>query len=206
MKLQYPVPAASLVTQTFAEHEQARRKNGWKYYNGGIDYAVPPSTPIKAAADGRVTRADWDGSGYGYHVRIQHAENYLTLYAHLIDFQVHPGDVVEAGQVIGHSGNTGNSTGPHLHFEARLAGKAVDPGPLLVEEPPAETVIGPQFCVSTETLNVRAGPGVQCPVRRVLHQGDLVTAQLMSGEVWLKIGPDEWVAWAYGQDILLRQQ
>jgi hypothetical protein len=132
MKFLFPVPPASIVTQTFAEHVAAARAHNWTNYNGGIDWAVFTGTPIKAAQNGKVTATRHDATGYGTHVRIQHDNGYLTIYGHLASFSVNTGDTVQAGQVIGLSDNTGNSTGPHLHFELRHNNVPIDPMPLLV--------------------------------------------------------------------------
>lgn len=87
----------------------------------GIDYGCPVGTPILASEAGTVKFARWDNTGYGYCVIIQHADGNATLYAHLKMVAVKAGQKVERSQVIGYSGTTGNSTGPHLHFEARHA-------------------------------------------------------------------------------------
>lgn len=96
-----------------------------------LDIAVPSGTPVKAADRGKVILAGWNSSGYGFRVVIDHGIDYVTLYAHLSDIYVEPGDVVGKGQVIGATGANGNITGPHLHFEIRDFGRLVDPLPLL---------------------------------------------------------------------------
>lgn len=96
----------------------------------GIDIAVPHGTPVKAVAAGRVTYADWAGS-YGILVTIDHGGGIETRYAHNSRVLVKPGDYVQAGQVVARSGSTGRSTGPHVHFELRVDGQAVDPWPWL---------------------------------------------------------------------------
>lgn len=88
-------------------------------FHTGIDYACPIGTPILASADGTVRFAGQDTTGYGVCVIIQHASDRATLYAHLSAYAVRVTQSVKQGDVIGYSGNTGNSTGPHLHFEAR---------------------------------------------------------------------------------------
>ncbi len=85
----------------------------------GIDYACPPGTEILASASGVVMAAAFDPDGYGFHVIIQHADGLATLYAHLDSFNVKINQTVYKGDVIGISGDTGNTTGPHLHFETR---------------------------------------------------------------------------------------
>jgi hypothetical protein len=132
MQFLYPVPSTSIVTQTFAEHVHAAKVNGWQNYNGGIDWAIATGSPIVAAQTVTVTATRHDATGYGTHIRIQHDEGYVTVYAHMWDFAVKVGDKVRPGEVIGRSDNTGNSTGPHLHFELRRNNVPVDPAPLLV--------------------------------------------------------------------------
>ena len=92
----------------------------------GIDYANPMGTPVKAADGGTVTAAGWSG-GYGYMVKINHGNGYETLYAHNSKLAVKVGDKVAKGQVISYVGSTGNSTGPHLHFEIRKNGAYLNP-------------------------------------------------------------------------------
>ncbi len=104
---------------------------GYPHFHTGIDLAGPFGTPIMAAADGIVAAADVSTVGYGDHVIIAHAGGLLTLYGHLEAMMVKPGDAVKAGQVIGLLGSTGNSTGPHCHFEVRVSGTPVDPRPFL---------------------------------------------------------------------------
>ena len=88
-------------------------------FHTGIDYACPTGTPILASEAGTVMFAGWDNTGYGNCVIIQHKDGNATLYAHLQSISVKVGQKVKRSQVIGYSGSTGNSTGPHLHFEAR---------------------------------------------------------------------------------------
>ncbi len=88
-------------------------------FHTGIDYACPIGTQILASGDGVVMFAGWDNTGYGKCVIIQHNDNKATLYAHLTGTGVVLRQKVQQGEVIGLSGSTGNSTGPHLHFEAR---------------------------------------------------------------------------------------
>lgn len=111
----------------------AYRKLGsmWsKGYHTGVDYAVPIGTDVHAVADGKVTSANW-GQAYGQQL-VTTVNGGWFIYAHLSATLVKPGDVVTAGQVIGKSGNSGNSSGPHLHAELRSAarwsaGKDLDP-------------------------------------------------------------------------------
>jgi len=98
----------------------------------GTDFAVPQGTSIHAADSGTVLVAEW-WSGYGYCVIIDHGGGMWTLYGHIREggLKVKAGESVKRGQVIAESGSTGRSTGPHLHFEVRIDGKAVDPMPYL---------------------------------------------------------------------------
>lgn len=92
-----------------------------------VDIAVPVGTPVAATMDGQVTYAGWNAEGYGNLVIVENGP-YRTYFAHLDSIPVKAGQAVRAGDVIGLSGNTGNSTGPHLHYEVRLNGQAVAPG------------------------------------------------------------------------------
>jgi murein DD-endopeptidase MepM/ murein hydrolase activator NlpD len=101
---------------------------GYARAHKGVDFAAPRGTPIKAAGDGVVERANWYGS-FGNYVRIRHANGYKTAYAHLRGFAsgMRAGKRVRQGDVIGYVGTTGSSTGPHLHYEVHLQGDAVNP-------------------------------------------------------------------------------
>jgi murein DD-endopeptidase MepM/ murein hydrolase activator NlpD len=92
----------------------------------GIDIAVPIGTPIRASGGGTVMAAGYD-SDYGLFVLLRHPSGYETMYGHTSRLLAAEGDEVQAGQVIGLSGNSGRSTAPHLHFEVRRDGKSVDP-------------------------------------------------------------------------------
>ncbi|WP_336782118.1 murein hydrolase activator EnvC family protein [Paenibacillus illinoisensis] len=96
--------------------------------HNGIDFAVPVGTSVHAASGGIVIMAEWY-SGYGYTVIVDHGGGLWTLYGHLREggFKVSKGDTVSKGDLIAESGNTGNSTGPHLHFEVRENGTPVNP-------------------------------------------------------------------------------
>jgi murein DD-endopeptidase MepM/ murein hydrolase activator NlpD len=92
----------------------------------GIDLAAPQGAVIRAVAAGTVVYAD-KYAGYGNLISIKHSDNLTTMYGHCFAFRVHPGQHVNAGQIIGEVGSTGMSTGPHLHFEVRVDGDAKDP-------------------------------------------------------------------------------
>lgn len=107
---------------------------GWRIHpiygtsrlHAGTDFGVDEGTPVHAADGGVVVEAGWI-SGYGYTVIIDHGNGMSTLYAHNSDVSVSPGQTVSKGQVVSYSGNTGGSTGPHLHFEVRINGEPTDP-------------------------------------------------------------------------------
>ncbi|MEU5521568.1 transglycosylase family protein [Streptomyces sp. NPDC047860] len=100
-----------------------------KGYHTGIDFPVPTGTSVKSVAAGTVVSAGWEGS-FGYQVVVRHTDGRYSQYAHLSAISVKSGQSVGAGQRIGRSGSTGNSSGPHLHFEVRTGpgfGSDVDP-------------------------------------------------------------------------------
>lgn len=101
--------------------------------HNGIDLAAPTGTPVYATADGQVGKAQYWGS-YGNYVQIEHGGEMQTRYAHLSSYTVASGDAVRKGDLIGYVGSTGRSTGPHLHYEVRLAGEAVNPMPYMLAD------------------------------------------------------------------------
>jgi murein DD-endopeptidase MepM/ murein hydrolase activator NlpD len=102
----------------------------------GVDLAVPEGTPVVAACDGIVRTADARLRGYGKLVIVEHADGLSTYYAHNRELSVRAGEVVRRGQPLSLSGATGHVTAPHLHFEVRKDGIAVDPLGLLGARPP----------------------------------------------------------------------
>jgi LysM repeat protein len=101
-------------------------------FHHGLDIADQTGAPVRAAQRGLVISSSWLPI-YGYAVIIDHGSGFRTLYAHLHDFAVRAGDLVQQGQVIAHVGSTGNATGPHLHFEVRYDDRSVNPLPYLSE-------------------------------------------------------------------------
>lgn len=108
--------------------------NGRGAMHAGLDFKGGIGSPIYAAAKGTVSFVGWQ-SGYGNTVEITHGNGMLTRYAHLARFDVRPGQAVEAGDRIAGMGNTGRSTGPHLHFEVRINDRAINPRPFLEVAP-----------------------------------------------------------------------
>ena len=227
MKFLYPVSPNAKVTQDFAAHEQARIEHGWTLYNGGIDWAVVTGTSVRAAQNGTVTVARSDTDGYGMHVRIEHMEGatkFLTIYGHLQSFSVTTGQVVQAGQEIGLSDNTGNSTGPHLHFELRRNGTPIDPAPLLVKtaaelggggggggggtpgpdlgkEPAQYPALPKAIVVAAPTLRVRDAPNTisstQVGTLTTNTQVEVIRKIVQGNDIWLQIGNKQFIAMYY---------
>jgi murein DD-endopeptidase MepM/ murein hydrolase activator NlpD len=108
------MPIAGRLTQSFHAGHRA------------LDFGAPVGTPVQATMGGKVVHAGWNNQGYGNLVIIENGP-YRTYFAHLSQIPVELGQTVQAGATIGLSGNTGNSTGPHLHYEIRVNGQSVDP-------------------------------------------------------------------------------
>lgn len=116
-------------TGEFIWPSQYQALSGGNFREGhpGYDLSTPEGVPVYAADTGLVIFAGWSGMGYGNTVMIDHGNGYRTLYAHLSQVSTYCGAKVQKGKIIGLSGNTGNSTGPHLHFEVRVPGGYIDP-------------------------------------------------------------------------------
>jgi murein DD-endopeptidase MepM/ murein hydrolase activator NlpD len=117
-------PIEGRVTSSFGERQDPI--NGEGAFHAGIDIAAAYGSPVRAAADGDVT-ATRMGAGYGKEVTIDHGHDVLTVYGHLSSMIVVPGQHVTRGQVIGYVGQSGRSTGPHLHYEVRVHMVPVNP-------------------------------------------------------------------------------
>ncbi len=129
------LPAVSFEDHTFRAPVQGRVSSrfGWRalsvngnHFHAGVDLAVALGTPVRAARDGVVAKAGWGGT-YGNVVYLDHGDGTQTRYAHLSRIEVHDGESLRQGDVLGLAGSTGASTGPHVHFELRFDGRAVDP-------------------------------------------------------------------------------
>lgn len=141
------------ITQKFGENPVHYSKYGMKGHDG-VDYRTRfldsplAKRYVSAALDATVEVVRWDIKGYGVHVRLRHPDGSMTIYGHLTKPYVSKGDKVKAQQIIGLSGNTGDSSGPHLHFEFRPPGwekqtnngyaGAVDPSPLMLANLPKQ--------------------------------------------------------------------
>ena len=214
MILRYPFSTEQPITQEFGENPGNYAQFSMVAHNG-IDFGTPTGTNVYAVLPGVVERATFDDGGYGFYIQVKHADGITTVYAHLSQIRVQPAVMVKAGQLIGQTGTSGNSTGPHLHFEARRQGLegngyhgAVDPRPLIEwpgdepDEPIPPVVPGKivrSGVVVVESLNVRGGPGTGYPIMAMLRKGDkLDLRELKEMEVWGMIEPGRWVAltWA----------
>ncbi|GEM_PF-6861263 len=122
-------PVSGPITSPFGMRLNPFGGGNWEFHPG-IDIGVPEGTSVVAAASGRVIIAGWV-SGYGNYIAIEHGGGISTGYGHLSEIYVQVGQEVKQGQVIGASGNTGRSTGPHLIFEVRRHGTPIDPDPYL---------------------------------------------------------------------------
>jgi murein DD-endopeptidase MepM/ murein hydrolase activator NlpD len=96
-------------------------------FHPGLDFSAPQGTPVYATAEGTVKIAGNSGNAYGNHVVIYHGYSYNTLYGHLYRIKAKKGQRVKRGEIIGYVGNTGKSTGPHLHYEVLKGNKRLDP-------------------------------------------------------------------------------
>ncbi|MEW4449499.1 M23 family metallopeptidase [Qipengyuania sp. JC766] len=122
-----PIATATLTSgYGMRDHPVLRRRANHK----GVDLAAATGTPIYATADGTVSRANYSGS-YGNVVYIEHAGEMQTRYAHMSRIATADGAQVKKGDLIGYVGSTGRSTGPHLHYEVRISGRAVNPVPYM---------------------------------------------------------------------------
>lgn len=150
--------------------------DGWNFVgkrHNGVDFACPLATPVRASADGRVAFSGTDSTGYGNLIKIRHNDGSETRYAHLAALGTLKGKFIGQGQVIGLSGDSGNVTGAHLHWEYRTAdGEVVDPMAFLIEpdvnhadengenvDETGENVSGCVEIVCAYGANVRKTPG-----------------------------------------------
>jgi LysM repeat protein len=115
-------------TGTFIFPVSSRNYTQFYWYgHPGLDIGLTEGSAVYASDTGTVTYAGWNIYGYGNLIVVNHGNGYETFYAHLNGFNVAPGQIVNQGQLIGYSGNTGNSSGPHVHFEIRINNNRDDP-------------------------------------------------------------------------------
>ena len=118
-KVRLPFDDSQRLTQGFGEHPEVYRARFGLPGHNGIDWGLPTGTPILAVDTGKVIVRHTSATGFGRYIKLQHSWG-QSLYAHLDEFRVEVGDEVERGQMVGLSGNSGFSTGPHLHFGMRI--------------------------------------------------------------------------------------
>lgn len=158
--------------------------------HSGVDFALPKGTPVLAAADGVVKAVHWSQTGYGIHLILDHGGGVETIYAHLLTTSFPAGTAIQRGKPIALSGSSGNSTGPHLHFEVRI--------PLFEGAANDETDgAGRKWVVSVDRLNVRSGPSLAYAVVGGLDRGEVVGELARRESTWIRIGVNEWVAATY---------
>jgi hypothetical protein len=132
IKLVPPLIGTYPITQGFGNIDAELYPDQKDHKHFGVDYGCPIGTPVYASKAGKVVIAGWNDQGYGNLVKIAHDDdNCQTYYAHLSLVACQVNQIVEVGQYLGKTGNTGSSTGPHIHFELRINGQAVDPIPYL---------------------------------------------------------------------------
>jgi len=193
IKLFKPLRGDYPITQSYDEHVNRAKELGLcyqpgsgcnGYYYGGIDYGCPVGTKIYAAASGKLVTTSFDSTGYGNYVKIDH-DGFTTIYAHL-NYIPQLASKITVGEVIGFSGSTGNSTGPHLHFELRIKGIPTDPAPYLyiindTSQPEVKPVISNNDIKALDTIvlkkgydyvNIRNGPGLTYDVVGMLLPDD----------------------------------
>jgi len=214
MAIQLIYPVNGPITQNFGENPGLYSQWGFPGHNG-VDFGIANGTPVLAAAKGVVDKVSFEDGGYGNYVKLRHtdgAATFYTYYAHLMQASVAAGQSVEAGAVIGHSNNTGASTGPHLHFGLRSSDTSgaykgyLDPLPHLASgggssgsSTGAVALPNIQFEVISEELNVRNGPGINYTAVGKLAKGKVVTAtNLYSEGAWIEIEPGKWCAATFG--------
>jgi hypothetical protein len=210
MKLRCPLDTYQYISQTYDEHVARARANGWApyptgvpgtiYYYGGIDYAVY-NAPDKAAADGVVSYVNKGSTGYGYEIRIDHGDGYVTIYGHHSAINVIKGQIVKAGDIIGITGNTGNSTGPHLHFEVRLNGSPIDPQPM-IDELESEDDVNGTVLAKKLTIRKKPGTGLSGGFVRYAKAGDVLEIAKID-TIWVKLTDGTYAAVKYlGENLI----
>lgn len=228
LQLQMPTNKVYPTTQTFAEHVARAKMNGWCYqpgncpsgiyYYGGIDWGMQKQTPLYAAHDGTLSVKTQSG-GYGKHARIKFYDGsnlVEIIYGHMDSFKGND-RLVKQGELIGYSGNTGNSTGPHLHFELRINGVPNDPIFYIASEQPTPQppendeilgnmpTLGYQVIVEPRTeMNLRIEPGNMNASSVIGYlpaktRSYVIEYKQIGNDLWACIGgyPYQWVAIYY---------
>jgi len=131
--MEFPLVDGSGCSYVHPFHGDVTSNFGWRRYrmHKGVDIDLVTGDSVRAAFDGVVRIAKYNYGGFGHYVVIRHYNGVETLYGHLSKRMVRPNDVIKAGEVLGLGGNTGRSTGSHLHFEVRYRGQAIDPNQII---------------------------------------------------------------------------
>ena len=127
-----PIKGDAEITSDFGMRKHP--DNQKRQFHRGIDFRAEMRTPLYATAEGIVSETQFSDKGYGIKLVIDHAEGYQTIFAHLADITVKKGEKIKKGDLIAYTGNSGQSKGPHLHYEIKKDGKHVDPKPLIDAE------------------------------------------------------------------------
>lgn len=188
-RAEFVLPTDGVIGSGFGPRDHPilkRRRN-----HNGIDIGAPTGTSVWATSDGRVELAGFSDRGYGNRVLVDHGNGVTSLYAHLSVIQVVAGDTLDQGQILGAVGSTGLSTGPHLHFEIRVAGEPRDPAPILDPnrrvdpiDAPRAPVPDPNDAPSSTTTPSSTTPGTDDdPPPELVRVADL-TADDVVDDVW----------------------
>jgi len=195
IRLRLPFVGKFPITQLFGVNPHIYSKFGKPGHNG-LDFGLPVGTPVLASAEGLVEKTGYDEKGYGYFILLRH-NGFWTLYAHLSKIQVSVQQKVSQSQQIGLSGNTGFSTGPHLHFELRVPGAPgsynkgeIDPSPFFEAISASSTGLKEGYTghavVSVPALNIRLNPSLSAPVVGSLSESTKVEV-ISTDNSWCKI-------------------
>ncbi len=212
--LLYPVPVNTPITQHYGENPGNYSRWGLMAHNG-LDFGAVGGTLVTSASAGRVVRTAYDATGYGNYVQVETPDGLQIVYAHLQLILALTGAAVIPGQELGRVGSTGNSTGPHLHFEVRMPGMerngyggAIDPLPLLATpmtiQPVGEIEEG-YIRVAADAINVRVAPGLKEAAVGQAKWGQLLRQEgqgrVVDGITWLPV--ILWVAQSYQGEALV---
>lgn len=158
----YPIDTIARVTSKYGPRRRRMHR--------GIDLKVQKGDTIRAAFDGKVRIRNYERRGYGYYLVIRHPNGLETIYGHLSKQLVHVNDIVHAGDPIGLGGNTGRSTGSHLHFETRFLGQAINPAEIVDFEngvPAHDTFVFRNVKINGRKSNIYTSSGDQLVYHRV---------------------------------------
>ncbi len=207
MKLVLPVDNYPITLPFGAIYDDDIRGSNWNYSgkrHNGVDFGCPVGTQVKASADGRVSFCGFDKTGYGYLIKISHTDGSESRYAHLSRLLVSINAYVYAEQPIALSGDSGNVTGAHLHWEYRTADKkAVDPMEYVdkssenVNENTKSVIkVGDRVVIAASLVNIRDAAGGD--LLGQLHHGAaaeiLTDVEVANGLRWRKVRSEFWVA------------